>query len=118
MKIIDLQVMRGPNYWSPSHNRIVVLKLDLEESEREPTHQISGFTGRLKKLLPSLQSHRCSHDHEGGFFEVVEQGTWLGHVAEHIAIELQCLAGLDVCFGRTISSPVQGIYHVLFEYKD
>jgi cyanophycin synthetase len=117
MKILDLQVMKGPNYWSRSHHRIVVLKVDLEELERAPTHQIDGFTGRLKTLLPSLWSHRCSHDHEGGFFEIVEQGTWMGHVAEHIALELQCLAGMEVGFGRTLSGKEQGIYHVLFEYQ-
>src|SRR5215213_8165223 len=116
MKVVELRAMRGPNYWSEQHNRIIFLKLDLEELEREPTHQIDGFLPRLKELMPGLREHRCSHGHEGGFFEVVEQGTWMGHVVEHIAIELQVLSGMDVNYGKTYSSGTQGVYNVIFEY--
>src|SRR4051812_9873657 len=108
MRILELRVMRGPNYWSKERNELIFMKLDLEELDREPTHRIEGFLDRLKTLMPSLHSHRCTEDQEGGFFKVVEQGTWMGHVAEHIAIELQSLAGMNCGYGRTLSTPSQG----------
>lgn len=118
MEILDLRVMRGPNYWSDVHKKIIVLKLDLEDLEREPTHKIDGFSSRLKEAMPSLYTHKCTEGEEGGFFKVVEQGTWMAHVVEHIALELQCLAGMSCSFGKTLSGNTQGIYHVIFEYQD
>jgi cyanophycin synthetase len=117
MKILELKTMRGPNYWSLRHKKIIVMKLDLEALGREPTHRIAGFAERLRALMPGLASHRCSPGHEGGFFEVVEQGTWMGHVVMHIALELQSLAGMECTFARHGSAPVQGVYDVIFEYQ-
>ncbi|MEI7803232.1 MAG: cyanophycin synthetase, partial [Bacteroidota bacterium] len=101
MKIIDIKVRNGPNYWSIRRHKLIVMRLDLEGLEEKPTNKIPGFIDRLKKLIPSLQEHRCSEDYAGGFFHRVEEGTWMGHVVEHIALELQTLAGMDVGFGRT-----------------
>lgn len=109
--------MRGPNYWSNYRKNIIVVKLDLEELEREPTHRIDGFADRLKALMPSLKDHHCSEGHKGGFFERVEQGTWMGHVIEHIAIEIQTLAGMFCGYGRTRSAHKQGVYFVVFAYE-
>jgi cyanophycin synthetase len=109
--------MRGPNYWSNYRKKIIVVKLDLEELEREPTHRIPGFGERLKVLLPSLKDHYCSEGHSGGFFERVEQGTWMGHVIEHIALEIQTLAGMFCGYGRTRSADKQGVYFVVFAYE-
>ena len=109
--------MRGPNFWSSTESQTIVLKLDLEEFEREPTHQIEGFLPRLKEMMPTLESHKCSHNNGGTFFEVVERGTWLGHVIEHIAIELQNLAGMPVTYGKTESTATQGVYYVIVGYK-
>ncbi len=118
MKIIDIRALRGPNYWSNYRKKLIVMKLDLEAMEQSPTNEIPGFLERLKKLFPSMKSHRCSKDHEGGFFERVEEGTWMGHVIEHIALEIQSLAGMEVGFGRTRGTGAKGIYNVVFSYME
>lgn len=110
--------MRGPNYWSISRKKLIVMKLDLETLEDQPTNKIDGFEGRLKNLMPSLHSHRCSENKEGGFFIRVKEGTWMGHVIEHIALELQTLAGMECGFGRTRSTGTRGVYNVVFSYME
>jgi len=116
MRILELKAMRGPNYWSVKRHRLVVMRLDIEELEKRPTDKIPGFYERLKELLPSMYSHRCSEDHEGGFFERVQRGTWMGHVIEHIALEIQTLAGMETGFGRTRGTGEYGVYNVVFSY--
>src|SRR3954463_7987901 len=117
MKIVEIKVLRGPNYWSIRRPKLIQMKLDLEEMEQKPTNAIPGFLERLKKLLPSLYEHRCSEGEPGGFFLRVEEGTWMGHVIEHIALELQTLAGMDCGFGRTRGSGQRGVYCVLFSFE-
>jgi cyanophycin synthetase len=90
--------------------------LDLQEMEQRPSNTIPGFLERLKALIPSMYSHRCSEDCPGGFFKRVEEGTWMGHVIEHVALEMQTLAGMDTGFGRTRESDKPGVYHVVFSY--
>lgn len=116
MKIQSIQVLRGPNIWSIKRHKLIQMRLDLQEMEYKPTNEISGFCDRLEKLIPSLFSHHCSPGYEGGFFERVEKGTWMGHVIEHIALEIQSLAGMDTGFGRTRGTKTKGIYNVVFEY--
>ncbi len=116
MEIIDIKVMRGPNFWSGYRKKLIVMKLDIGKWEQFPTDMIEGFSESLQRVLPSLKSHRCSEGVESGFFERVKEGTWLGHVVEHIALELQSLAGMDCGFGRTRSTNIKGIYHVVFCY--
>ncbi len=108
--------MRGPNYWAINYQQLIVMRLDLEELEHRPTDQIEGFYDLLRQLLPSLYNHYCSEGHPGGFFERVKDGTWMGHVVEHIAIEIQSLAGMHCSFGQTRSTTQEGVYHVVFEY--
>lgn len=115
MKILNIHATHGPNYWSIKRHSLIVMNLDLEELETQPTNQIDGFYKRLKKTLPGLYEHHCSEDGPGGFFERVKHGTWMGHVVEHIALELQSLAGLDVGFGRTRGSGIEGQYYVVFD---
>ena len=86
MQIKQINVMRGPNYWSIRRHKLIVMTLDLEELEEKPTNTIVGFYDRLKTLLPSLHEHRCSEGVPGGFFHRVKEGTWMGHVIEHIAL--------------------------------
>ena len=117
MKILNIQVLRGPNYWSNYRKKLIVLHLDLEEYEHLPTNILSGFNERLKELIPTLFDHRCSPGIKGGFFQRLEEGTWLGHVIEHIALELQSLAGMDCGFGRTYSTNKKGVYNVIFSYE-
>ncbi|MFY8136471.1 MAG: cyanophycin synthetase family protein, partial [Flavobacteriales bacterium] len=99
MKIIDIKVMKGPNYWSIRRHKVIQMKLDLEDMEQKPTNKIPGFLERLEALLPSMFSHRCSIGEPGGFFQRVKDGTWMGHVIEHIALEIQTLAGMQCGFG-------------------
>ena len=93
-------MLKGPNYWSVRRTKLIQMKLDLEEKENMPTNKIPGFRERLEKLLPSLYEHRCSVGTPGGFFERVDEGTWMGHVIEHIALEIQTLAGMDTGFAH------------------
>lgn len=110
--------MRGPNYWSVRRHHLIIMRLDIGELEERPTDTIPGFYERMKEAMPSLLSHRCSEGHEGGFFERVQRGTWMGHVIEHIALEIQTLAGMDTGFGRTRSTGEHGVYNVVFSYLE
>ena len=118
MQIIEIKVLRGPNYWSVRRTKLIQMKLDLEEKEKMPTNTIPGFRERLEAMLPSLIEHRCSVGTPGGFFERVEEGTWMGHVIEHIALEIQTLAGMDTGFGRTRGTGKDGEYYVCFSYME
>ena len=119
MKILDIKVLKGPNYWSVRRPKLIQMKLDLEEMEQRPTNSIEGFVDRLKALIPSLYEHRCSESMPGGFFSRVEEGTWMGHVIEHIALEIMTLAGMDCGFGRTRSTGEKdGVYYVIFDYME
>jgi len=118
MNILDIKVMRGPNYWSVARPKLIVMKLDLEEMEERPTNTLPGFRERIEKVLPSLYDHECSEGHKGGFLFRVEDGTWLGHVIEHVALELQRLAGMKVNFGKTRSTSIKGVYHVVIAYTE
>ncbi|MES2592624.1 MAG: cyanophycin synthetase [Bacteroidota bacterium] len=117
MKILDVKVMRGPNFWSNYRKKLIYFKLDIEKLENFPTNKIEGFPERLKNLIPSLYNHGCSEGHDGGLFYRVKKGTWMGHVIEHIALEIQSLAGMDVGFGRTRSTNVRGVYTIIFAYE-
>ena len=118
MKIEEIKILRGPNYWSVRRPKLIQMKLDLEEMEQRPTNKIDGFSERMEAMLPSLYEHRCSEDGPGGFFLRVKEGTWMGHVIEHIALELQTLAGMDCGFGRTRGTGKEGEYFVVFDYME
>lgn len=118
MKILDIRCLRGPNYWSVRKHNLIALTLDLEQLEEYPTNKIDGFHERLAQLMPSLYRHECSEGRPGGFFFRVETGTWMGHVIEHIALEIQTLAGMDCGYGRTRSAGKPGVYNVIFEFRE
>ena len=118
MKIREIRAMRGPNYWSIRRHFLIVMKLDLEEMEERPSNLIDGFSERLEKMFPSMYEHECSEGCPGGFFNRVKEGTWMGHVVEHIALEIQTLAAMDVGFGRTRSTSEHGVYNVVFAYME
>ena len=99
MKIIQFRTLSGPNYWSL--RPCIQMLLDIGELEELPTNKIDGFYDRFTEALPSIHDHRCSIGKTGGFFQRVEEGTWMGHVVEHVALELQTLAGMETGFGRT-----------------
>jgi len=116
MKILEIKVLKGPNYWSVRRDKLIQMKLDLEDMEQRPTNSIEGFRYRLEKAFPSLYEHRCSEGEPGGFFKRVDEGTWMGHVIEHVALELQTISGMDTGFGRTRSAGQEGVYYVVFSY--
>lgn len=118
MKIRTINAMKGPNYWSVRRHKLIVMVLDLEGMEDHPSNKIPGFSDRLKALFPSMYSHRCSEGCEGGFFMRVDEGTWMGHVVEHIALEIQTMAGMDTGFGRTRDYGEHGVYNVVFSYLE
>jgi len=119
MKILEIKVLRGPNYWSVRRTKLIQMKLDLEEMEQKPTNTIDGFRERLEAMFPTMIEHRCSVGTRGGFFERLDEGTWMGHVIEHIALELQTLAGMDTGFGRTRgANEKEGVYYVCFTYME
>jgi cyanophycin synthetase len=118
MRILKTQTLRGPNYWSIRRTKLIVMRLDLEELTEKTSNQIPGFYDGLVQVLPSLVEHYCSRGHRGGFLERVKEGTLMGHIIEHIALELQELAGMPVGFGRTRETAEQGVFNVVYEYVD
>jgi cyanophycin synthetase len=118
MKILKIQALRGPNIWSIQRKKLIQMRLDLEELEQQPTNKIPGFRQRIEAMFPSMFEHRCSEGTPGGFFYRIERGTWMGHVIEHIALEIQTLAGMDTGFGRTRETRTPGIYNVVFSYVE
>ena len=116
LEILNTRVYRGPNVWS--YEPCVHLLVDLGELEEWNSATIPGFVGRLMRVLPGVGDHTCSRGKRGGFLERLQEGTWLGRVAEHVAIQLQYEAGHEVRRGKTRSADVRGQYHVIFAYLD
>ena len=115
MKILKTQTLRGPNYWSIRRPKLIQMRLDLEDINK-PSNLIPGFYEGLVEILPSLIEHYCSKDYRGGFLERVQEGTYMGHIVEHVALELQELARMPVGFGRTRETSTEGVYNVVYEY--
>lgn len=118
MRIEKILTLRGPNYWSIRRHKLIVMRLDLEELADSPSNQIPGFYEGLVATLPSLEAHYCSPGCRGGFLMRVQEGTMMGHIVEHVALELQELAGMKVGFGRTRETSTDGTYQVVIEYQD
>jgi cyanophycin synthetase len=118
MKILKIQALRGPNLWSVQRKKLIQMRLDLEEMEQFPTNKIEGFRERIEAMFPTMIEHRCSEGVRGGFFSRIERGTWMGHVIEHIALEIQTLAGMETGFGRTRETKTPGVYNVVFSYTE
>jgi cyanophycin synthetase len=116
LKILETRVYRGPNYWS--YEPAIKLIVDLGVLEQYPTNTIPGFTEKLLKLLPGVGQHSCSTGRTGGFAKRLRDGTWVGHVAEHVALQLQRDAGTEVGRGKTRSTGEPGRYHVVFSYAE
>ncbi|MBP6004441.1 MAG: cyanophycin synthetase [Pyrinomonadaceae bacterium] len=118
MEILEIRTLRGPNYWSGYWKKLIIMRLDIGDYEDKPTNKIKGFYERLIDVMPSLITHGCSYGEEGGFLKRVEEGTWAGHAIEHIALELQTLAGMETGYGRTRETGEKGIYNVVYSYLE
>jgi len=116
LKIIESQVFRGPNYWS--YEPAVKLLVDLGSLEHWPTNTLPAFNEALLQHLPGLEQHSCSLGRPGGFIERLKEGTWLGHVAEHAALELQRETGTHVYRGKTRSAGEPGRYNIIYGYGE
>ena len=118
MELLERRVYRGPSLYA--HFPVMRLTIDLGVLESWPSAKIPGFNDGLLAAIPSLRTHTCSFESEGGFVRRLQEdgGTWLGHVLEHVAIELQQLTGANVVFGKTRSEGAPGLYHVVFEYEE
>lgn len=116
MKILNVRALRGRNLYS--HNPIIKMTVDLEELYDTPTCDIPGFNERLISILPGLKEHKCSEGYKGGFVVRLKRGTYLAHVMEHIALELQQLMGYMVRFGKARRESTPSIYNVIFTYHN
>jgi cyanophycin synthetase len=118
MRILDRSVYVGPSLYA--HFPVIRLELELGELENWPTGRLgNGFIEALLAALPGLAEHGCSYNEAGGFLRRMREdgGTWLGHVLEHVAIELQNMAGEEVTFGKTRGAGPPGVYTVVYEYE-
>ena len=118
MKILDRSVYVGPSVYA--HFPVIRLEVDLGELEHWPTTRLGApFVDALLAALPGLREHGCSYGEPGGLIRRMneDEGTWLGHVLEHVAIELQNIAGGHVTFGKTRGAGAPGVYNVVYEYE-
>jgi cyanophycin synthetase len=118
MEILDRSVYVGPSHYA--HFPVIRLVLDLGALEEWPTSKLGDeFVQALLTALPGLREHGCSYGEPGGFVRRMteDEGTWLGHVLEHVASELQNVAGVKVTFGKTRETATPGVYDVVFEYE-
>ena len=118
MNILEIRTLRGPNYWSGYWKQLIIMRLDIEDYEEKPTNKLEDFYARMQKVMPSIFTHGCSYQEEGGFLRRVEEGTYAGHAIEHFALELQTLAGMDNGYGRTRETSEKGVYNVVFSYSE
>jgi cyanophycin synthetase len=112
--VLAEKVLRGANFYS--YRPVIVMTIDLKEYNEVVTSDIDGFVDRLLELVPSLEDHRCSLGVKGGFVTRMREGTLLGHVIEHLAIELQFIAYMEVGFGKTLDTDNTGVFDVIFSY--
>jgi len=108
--IRDIISLRGPNIWT--FRPVLEAWVDIGELEDFPSNELPGLYERLTAWLPTLEEHRCSYGEHGGVLRRLQEGTWAGHILEHIAIELQNLAGLRGSFGKTRQTSERGVYKV------
>src|SRR5688572_9741144 len=118
MEILERRTFVGPNLYA--HFPVMRLTIDLGKLEEHPTAKIPGFVDKLLAALPSLDQHGCSYGTPGGFIRRMkeDEGTWMGHVLEHVALELLQLTGAKVSFGKTRGAGQRGQYQVVFEYEE
>ena len=112
IQILRMNYLRGPNIWT--YRPIIEALIDLGEMEDHPSNKIPGFNDRINAWLPGLVEHHCGVGHRGGFLTRLVGGTWMGHIMEHVSIELQLLAGARAEFGKAREISKRGVYKVVF----
>ncbi|NDD29096.1 MAG: cyanophycin synthetase [Proteobacteria bacterium] len=116
MTIRSTRLYQGPNVWA--FKPLVHMVIDLGDLEEHPSDALEGFTDALLEAIPTLWEHKCSVGQHGGFVQRLRTGTWMGHIAEHVALELQTLAGNPVKFGKTRGTDEPGVYNMVYEYVE
>ena len=116
IKLLRITYLRGPNVWT--YRPTLEVWLDLGELEDWPSNRLPGFNDRLTAMLPALIEHHCGVGERCGFLQRLEEGTWMGHVLEHVVIELLNLAGMPTGFGQTRSTSRHGVYRMVFRARD
>lgn len=111
IEFIRIMTLRGPNMWT--YRPVLEAWVDIGALEDSPSNTIPGFYERLSSWLPSLIEHRCSIGERGGFLQRVREGTWPGHIIEHVTLELQNLAGMPGGFGKARETSTRGVYKVV-----
>ena len=107
----DTISLRGPSIWT--YPPVIETWIDIGDLEDQPSDKIPGLYERLSAWLPSLVEHRCNYDERGGFLRRLQEGTWAGHILEHVTLELMSLAGLPDGFGRTRETTERGVYKLV-----
>ncbi|MDD3705251.1 MAG: cyanophycin synthetase [Clostridiaceae bacterium] len=116
MIIVSSHAYQGKSIYS--YKPVVKLTIDLGKYADTPTKDIEGFNETIQELLPGLEKHCCCMGYEGGFIERLKEGTYLAHVIEHIALELQVILGYDIRFGKTRETGEKGIYNIIYGYEN
>ena len=116
IKILQTTYLRGPNMWT--YREVIETWLDLGVLEEWPSNRLPGFVDRLLAVLPQVAAHRCGVGTEYGFLSRLREGTWMGHVMEHVIIELLELAGMEAGFGQTRETTRSGLYRMVFKVPD
>lgn len=117
MKILEIRAMKGPNYWSITQDKLIVMKLDIEELHGH-TNRINGFHKRLEEMFSSIVNAENVCLLTKDFFGRVKEGTSVVHVIEYIAIALQKMAGMNTDYGITYTCPQKGTYNIVFSYEE
>ncbi|MBV8620974.1 MAG: cyanophycin synthetase, partial [Curvibacter sp.] len=116
LKLLRINYLRGPNIWT--YRSVLEVWLDLGDLENYPSNKIPGFKDRLVARLPALVEHHCGVGERGGFLQRLEEGTWAGHILEHVVIELLNLGGMPTGFGQTRSTSRHGVYRMVFRARE
>lgn len=116
LRVTRIRALRGPNYWRLAP--VIACDIAMGPLEKVTSAEIPGFTSRLVGAVPSLETHKCTRGHRGGFIERLTEGTHLPHVLEHVALELQALIGSDVSFGRVVPSGDEGVWWLIVAYEE
>lgn len=116
MEILNIKAYKGRNIYS--HRKVVKMTIDLKDWNDIPTREIPNFNESLVKLLPGLQEHHCSLGYPGGFIKRLEEGTYLAHVIEHIALEILNELGYLVSFGKARQIKNSSLYTVVYAYEN